>query len=146
MNQSGEIGKQFNPIKSEFNHEQLAKALYHLEDLTNYAFASFFPRLITADCIKRQIKLEGDAVYVLLPIKEARTRFVYETISAGTGKTYDEVQKDFEYLVDGVPVKIQVYNGDYEFFKYPDRVIYEYGDYLLPNPFSVYWEERLAIK
>ena len=129
-----------------FSHEELAKAMFHWWDLANSAFITFFPVHITADCIKHQKKYAGDAIYVAVPLKDMRTRYVYETIAAGTGKSQEEVQKDFEYLVGEIPVRVKVYTRDYKFFKYPDRTIYEFDDYLLPNPFDTYWKSRFLIK
>ena len=141
METDGKSGRTFRTEQSRsFSHEELLKALYHFEDLADSAFIGFFPRLITADCVKHQKQLEGDAVYLSVSIKDMRTRYVYEVISAGIGKTQDEVQKDFEYLVGEVPVKVHVYTDNPDYYQYPDRVIYEYGDFLLPNPWSKYEE------
>ena len=139
-------GENGNKSKKVFTHDELNKALMDFEDLAERCFMGFFPRLITADCVKFGKKLEGDAIYLAVSIKDMRTRYVNETVSLYLGKTVDEVQKDFEYLVDEVPVKVQVYTRNYNFYKYPDRTVYEFGDYLLPNPWNTYWKSRWLVK
>ena len=147
MKMNGDSGKQSRTEPSRsFNHDQLNKALMDFEDLAARAFVEFYPRLITADCVKRQIKLEGDAIYVGVSLKHMRTRYAAETISSYIGKTINEMQKDFEYMVGKVPVKVQVYKKNWKFYQYPDRVVYEYGDYMLPNPFNDYWKARFLVK
>ena len=135
----GESGK-------KFSHEELNKALLDIEDLMARAFVDFFPLHETAECIKRQKPLTGDAVYVGATIKHMRTRFAAETISAFIGKGVEDVQHDFEYNVGEVPVRVKVITRNYGFYKYPDRTIYEYGDYLLPNPFETYWKARFLVR
>ena len=139
MKTNGDSGKQFN-------HEQLNKALMDVEDLMARAFVDFFPLYKTAECVKFNRKLEGDAVYVGVSIKHMRTRFANETVSSYVGKTASEVQDDFEYMVGEVPIKVKVIKRSYGFYKYPDRTIYEYGDYLLPNPFEKYWKARFLVR
>ena len=131
---------------NQFTHEELNKTLMDFEDLAARCFIQFFPRLITADCVKHQKLLQGDAIYVGVSIKEMRTRYVYETIAQYLNKGKEEVQENFEYFVGKVPVRVQVYKKNYEFFQYPDRTIYYYGDYLLPNPFDKYWKARFLVK
>ena len=136
---SGKSGKMFS-------HEELNKALMDVEDLMARAFVDFFPLHKTAQCIKYQNRLEGDAIYVGISIKHIRTRFAAETISDYTKLPIDSLQSGFEYMVGEVPVKVKVITRNYGFYKYPDRTIYEYGDYLLPNPFDTYWKARFLVR
>lgn len=136
---SGKTGK-------KFTEEELAFALRHFEELATDAMISFFPRLETAVAVKEQRPLTGEAIYVAIFLKDARTRYSAEVISAGTGKTQEDILDDFEYLVGEVPVKVQVIKRNYQFYRYPNQIIYNYGNYLLPNPWDIYWKSRFLVR
>lgn len=139
LGQNGESGKTYNP-------QEMLKGLYDFEDTMESAMSPFFVLGDTADSVKHQKPLAGDGVYVGIFKRHMDTRIVNEILTAHVKRSLEEIKDGFEYLVGEVPVKVQVITGDYEFLNYPDHVIYEYGDYLVPNPWDEYWQKKEEVK
>ncbi|MFZ5845295.1 MAG: hypothetical protein ACOY0S_02395 [Patescibacteria group bacterium] len=110
------------------------------------AMTPFFVLGETADCVKHNKPLTGRAIYLGMFRRHMDTRFVNEIITAHVKRDFEEIKDGFEYLVGEVPVKVKVITRNYHFLKYPDHRIYEFGDYLVPNPFATYWKARFLIR
>ncbi len=50
------------------------------------------------------------------------------------------------YLVNGVPVIIDVIHTNYSVLEHPDTRFFFTGEYKIPNPWDQYWQQREFIK
>ena len=128
-----------------FNSDQLYEALRNVEDLMDRLLTPYFLLKKTAYDVKHDRYLEGDGIDVGIR-STAFTQYMYDILKEFFGFTPEEVNKGFEYKVGEVPVRIKVYFRNYHFFKYPDTKVYQYGTYLLPNPWDIYWKSRFLIR
>ena len=46
----------------------------------------------------------------------------------------------------GVPVECKVIHRNYQFFKFPDTVVYNYDEFKTPNPLDKYYKARFIIR
>ena len=127
-----------------FNHEELYKALLNVEDLMDSLLTPWFLHNKTAEDVKNNKLLEGNGIDVMIRDKSI-TQYVRDILK---GYSFDPatLKNGFEYKVGNVPVRIKIYTKDYEFFKYPDHVVYQFGTYQLANPFDIYWKSRFLIR
>lgn len=129
-----------------FPTEALDKALRDIEDLFDRCVLS--PNYIllgeTALAIWEKRGLSGTGVDVGLPVRYMTA----ETVSTlRTALPNVKIEDDgFTYFVDEVPVRVKVIHRKYKFFEHLDGVLYNFGDYQLPNPFALYWKSRYLVQ
>lgn len=145
MKRSKVINKEPKP---SFPTEALEKALRDVEDLMDSCVLS--PNYIllgdTALAVWEKRGLSGDGIDVGLPTRyaTAETRSTIKTTLANQGVEVGE--NGFTYLVDNVPVRVKLIHRKYRFFDHLDGVLYNFGDYQLPNPFELYWKSRFLVQ
>lgn len=131
---------------SQFTNTQLLEALFVAEDLLDQLLTPYFLHMETAYAVKQNKLLEGNGVDIMIRDKSL-TQYVYDILADQLKLTKEQVKNGFEYKApNGVPIRVKVYTRNYYFLKYPDQVIYQYGNYQLPNPFDVYWKSRGLIQ
>ena len=52
----------------------------------------------------------------------------------------------FTYQVGEVPVRVKFIRNHYKFMEFPDTKFYMYDSYLIPNPFTDYWEMKHLVR
>ena len=130
----------------QFSSGKLAEALFTIEDLMDQLLTSYFLHEMTAWHVKHNELLSGDGIDVLIR-DTACTQYVYDILADRLKLTPEQVKNGFEYnAVNGVPIRIKVYKRNYQFFKYPDHVVYNFGTYQIANPFELYWKSRGLIQ
>ena len=135
-----------NGATGEFSNEQLLEALRTVEDLMDQLLTPYFLLGKTAECVKKNMLLDGTGIDVGIRDKSL-TQYFYDIVADRLKLTKDQIKDGFEYnAVNGVPIRIKVYTRDYSFFKYPDHVVYQFGTYQLANPFNNYWKAQYIIK
>lgn len=55
-------------------------------------------------------------------------------------------ESGFTYKKNKIPIKVKFIKKKYNFFKYPDKQLYGYDNYLIPNPFDKYYQSRFLVK
>ena len=126
----------------KFTHEQLLKALHNVEDLFESLMAPFVLMGETAQQVASDSELSGSSI-----VCGVRNLEVRESVLSTLKTKGIEVQPNgFTYYVDTVPVHVKFIRNRYKFFEFPDKKMYQYGDYYLPNPFEEYWEMRWMIR
>ena len=132
-------------LPSKFTHEQLEKALFEVEDLMDRCVMDF----IVIGELGRQIvnnapSLDVDKVIICV-LKKDFTEYAHSTIKSFRPDAVIKKRK-VSLMMGDVPVDIKIVHNDYQFFEYPDSVFYSVTQFLIPNPFSAYWEERNEVK
>jgi len=127
-----------------FSHEQLWEALKDSEDLMDRVQARAFLVGKTARDIFDDKLLEGEDVSWGLKRNDLAesTLSMLKTLKPDIQIT----DKEIWYKYKEIPVIIQIFDNDYEFFKNLDKKYYQVGEYLVPNPFEKYWKTRFIAK
>lgn len=134
-----------NPIGVEIPQDQLKQALLELDDLMHRT------------TMQEQYILLGETARALV-----EQLFLPQVLEAGLERryltkevltTFDQycpekkvTAKGIEFVLNGVLIKFQFIEKKYEFFKYPQRIIYGPEDYQVPNQWDKYWKARHIIK
>src|SRR3990167_1145643 len=144
---------QIIPAKIEFTLEQLNYALREVYELWNY-----WEYMLMGDTAKgaKEGKLYGDKIEIGIK-KKYLTRDVMSALKThlqyAVDRGYSEYMKIGEekirYSVKqnkadllGIPVECRVIHRNYQFFKYPDTVVYKYDEFKTPNPLEKYYKAR----
>ncbi len=45
-----------------------------------------------------------------------------------------------------VPMELKIIHRHYQFFKFPDKIVYNYDEFNIPNPFDKYYKARFIIQ
>jgi len=132
---------------SRLSDQLLEQALLDVEDLMERSLTSYIVVGEVAKCMVEKKLLDANKVEVVVKphgmIEEAR-RTIKTFFFEGDGLVEDD--KGMHYTKNGVPVYIHLLKRKYKFFKNPDRVVYNYADYLIPNPFDLYWKSRHFVR
>lgn len=129
----------------QFSHEELLKALQNVEDWMDQLLTPYFLLGKTAECVRYDRLLEGDGIDIGIRDKSL-TQYVYDIVKTNLGLMPEDINHGFEYKVGEVLVRVKVYTRNYNFFKYPDVRVYQFGSYQLPNPFNTYWKARGLVR
>lgn len=135
---NGKTGKQYTS-------DELDAALREVEDLMDQLLTPYFILGQSAYCLKYKVALDGTGIDVGIRDKSI-TQYVQDILK---GYNFDPegIKNGFEFnALNGVPIRVKVYSRNYYFFKYPDHVVYNFGTYMLPNPFDSYWKSRFLIR
>ena len=136
-------GSKYKEVK-HFKDDDLAFALFDVEDLLNMAFAEFILLDITAKSLCNGETLSGDKI-VLGVEKKNVTPGVLSTIR--TERPDLDIQDNgFQYFFKGIRIIVKFIRNRYDFFKYPDKRFYRTEEYNVPNPFDEYWYNRFYVK
>lgn len=137
------------------NGEALEKALREVYDL--FESLSLSPLLLheTARSVKAG-KVGGDKVTIGIKAPEmtrnarsimyTRLRKYFERGISKTLVFEPDVERLVKYDFEGVPIEITVIERKYSFFKHPDSVMYNYDQFLLPNPIERYLKAQYSVK
>ena len=129
----------------QFSHEELLVGLQNVEDWMDQLLTPYFLLDQTAWCVKHDLLLDGTGIDIGIRNKSL-TQFVYDIVKTNLNLMPEDINNGFEYKVGEVPVRVKVYTRDYNFFKYPDVKVYQFGAYQLPNPFDNYWKARGLVR
>ena len=131
-------------VEKKLTHDQLWSALRDIEDLLDRCMLPGFVMGETARCVVNDIPLEGEGVEIGLRKAEwsDQVKGMFKTLrpqmAVGEAGAF--------YLVGEVPVVVRIIASDYEFLKNMNKHAYQAGDYLVPNPFELYFESRFSIE
>lgn len=129
-----------------YSHDDLYTALRDVEDLMDRLLTPYVLLDKTAESVKQNKLLEGDGIDVGIK-KTALTQYVYDILKTFLNYKKEDIEHGFFYNArNNVPIRVKVYTKDYDFFKYADRKVYQYGLYDLPNPFDEYWKAKDTIE
>lgn len=123
-------------------HEKLHDALMWVQDKLERSMLDF----VVLGEIARQIKeedvplLSADRVHIGILKKDLTESGLSMLKTVIKGLQVDKRQLGYEYK--DVPIIIDIIEGDYDCFHYPDSHFYYTADLKLPNPFDKYWEMR----
>ena len=136
--QSGEV----------FNSAKLSPALLYIEDILQRALVPFQVVGKAGLDLYNNLGLEADGVDIAilrndLPLEASKTLTAY--LDNEFSNDFDKYTKSFTFDYSGVPVRVKVIEGDYDFFKNPDFRFWMATQYKIPNPFMSYWEKREEI-
>jgi len=136
--------------KSEFSDLQMVEALLYTQDILQRSMIPFVATHETAKAIR-----EGDrsleppmasgtiSLAVLIGNLTRECLSTFDTFLPMARRTKKEIT--FTHT-NGVPVSIQIVKEKTRYFKNPDIKFFGVSDFMLPNPFEEYWEERNQIK
>ena len=146
-----------NLIKPELTLEQLNAAIRAVYDLWEY-----WPYMLFGDTAKgaKEGKLYGDKIEIgikknelVKPVMDGvRTHIEYEMDKGRCD--YKEISDDwikYTWKLNktdpiSVPVECRIIHRNYQFFKFPDHVVYNYDEFRIPNPINKYLKARYIIQ
>lgn len=139
-------------VKAKFTHDQLLQALYWVEDFMNRSLINFFVIGPTADSVKGQKHLTGDAIYIGVRRVEWESEPASEEghpgIPSGGRRLVDAVVPYAEdegdivyyYSSNDVPVILFVFEDEPTVTSL-DQVNYEREFWKIPNPYQSFKEQ-----
>ena len=133
-------------MPTSFDHAKLHKALMKAEELMDRALLPVLVLDETADAVFYGKDLYGDKITIGI-FKENDIPFLH-TVFDMYAKNIKEIDDGYQLEVEGVPIKIKVFQNRYDFLQ-PSRLNYkhyQFWSYGLPNPFKEYWEKRGEIE
>ena len=147
------------PVSTAPSKEQLDKAIRAIYDLFE---GRPWPYMLLGDTAKgaKEGKLYGDKIEIgilkkhLTPdlFSHIKTHIEYE-VDRGRSK-YAEINdnlikytyKENRHNLVVVPIEFKIIYRNYQFFKHPDHVIYNYDEFSIPNPLEKYLKARYIIR
>ena len=157
QNTIGLTGVLTAPSKIEPTLEQLNAAIRAVYDLWEY-----WPYMLLGDTAKgaKEGKLYMNKIEIgikknelVKPVMDGiRTHIEYEI---GRGRCdYKEISDDwikYTWKLNksdpvAVPVECKIIHYNYQFFKHPDHVVYNYDEFRVPNPFEKYFKTRYIVR
>ena len=118
--------------------------LGYLMDVDDIVSRTMMPYIVIGELAK-QIREEvehpmGNRIDLIVKKREY-SQHAYDTLSLFVPglKKEDNV---IRFEVKGVPVTIRIVDKKYRFFENPDTRFFYTGNFLVPNPFDMYWEVR----
>jgi hypothetical protein len=130
--------------KKTFSHDQLWAALRDVEDLMERCAAPMFLLADTAKQVLEDKPLTVDRIEVGLRRAELMDSRISTMKMLRPGIVINE--SECLYDTNGVPVFIQIFEKEHEFFKNLDTCMYLVGNYKIPNPFDKYYQARFILK
>ena len=133
----------------------LDKALREVYDL--FESLSLKPLLLgeTAKSVKDRYAM-GDKIIVGIKALEltrnarsiimTRLRKYFERGISKTMLFEPDESNLISYDFAGVPIEIKVIQRKYSFFKHPDQIMYNFDEFLLPNPIDRYLRAQYIVK
>ena|SRR3990167_9078314 len=135
-------GKTFNEIND---------ALRALWDLME--FYVWHPTLETAAAIKyndvSSLKRITGAIHQRHLTKEVQSAIKTQLDYWQDRKISEPYTMDDKYIrwtYKGIPIELKILQIRWKFFDYFDPINYNFDDYKLGNPFSVYWKTRFLVR
>ena len=125
----------------------IERALYDVEDLFQRVMCPFVLLGETARSVRDGEFVAGTVIEVgvragdLVP-EILSTIHSFSNFNGGFNKT----SFGYEYLSNGIPVKITVINKKWKFLENPDTVFYGPAQYQIPNPFPEYYKTRFLVR
>lgn len=122
-----------------------------LRDANDVFERAMLPAILLGD-VAYQVKMEkrdgfSDTVSVdHLEWGIPKKNLTQEIVSLFKTWGFTPTDTGYEYTIQGVPVKIKVYERNYNFLTNPDLVFYGVDEFKVPNPFEKYWKVRNLIK
>ncbi len=130
----------------QFTHEQLREALFHVQDVLERCLCPFFVLGNTArHMVKNEEEFTGDEEIHIGIQKASLTKEVISMMESYIPEL-EKTNVQYSYFHNGVPVIIDIIQGEYAVLKNPDRRFYYISDFLVPNPWSQYWQQHEFIK
>ena len=133
-----------------FTELQLRRALFDIENwMERFSVSKYIMLKDTAKALYDGVDLYGDCIYIGLEYRYV-TRMVLSNFKTQF-KNSDVAEYGFSYFFEDyrtkakIPIHIQFIHNRYQFFKFLDKRFYMTGQYLIPNPFKNYWNERDGI-
>lgn len=150
MTKSKKTIKEVKPIKEakpQFTQEQLREALFHVQDVFERCICQFFVLGDTARHIyKNEEPFVGDEDIHVGVRKASLTKEVMGMMRSYIPDLF-ETEAQLSYIHNnGVPVVIDVIHCEYEVLKNPDTRYYYISEFLLPNPWTQYWNQHDYLK
>lgn len=134
------------PPKPSFTHEELRNALFDVQDKLGRVLIPFFVLGKTARHIMRnEESFAGDEdihIGVLKPELNPMMESLLDTFIPDLERS----EFQYSYYHNNVPVVIDIIHNKYKVFEYPDRKFFDIEEFLIPNPFELYWQQRDYIK
>lgn len=133
-----------NSSQDEYTTQQLDVALAYVEELMERTQCPYVLLTHTAKAVKDNELLSGPYVHIGVTEKHfgPYTRQLFNIVDP----VVEVDGNDWMIKTSGAPIRLQLINKDYQFFKNPDQVFYNYAQYPLPNPFEKYWKAKGLIK
>ena len=142
---------------SELTLEQLNAALR-----ANYDLCEYLPYLIMGYTAKgaKEGKLYGNKIEIgieknelVKPLLDGVRTHIEVEIDRGRCD-YKEISDDwikYTWKLNksdpvAVPVECRIIHRNYQFFKFPDHVVYNYDEFRIPNPINKYLKARYIIQ
>jgi len=129
-------------LELKFTHQQLHDALMYAQDVLERSMITFVLLGNTARQVMSHELPSFSEEFVHIGVQE---RYLTKAcLSIFKSLVYNPTvsQDTIHFLSNGVPVKIDIIHGKYEFFDHPDVRFYAITEFMLPNPFDRYWEVK----
>ena len=136
-----------------FSQHQLDEAFFHANDILDRALCPFLLLNETARSIYEEEKLQGDGIYLgvrLTDFTESTFSMLRTLASNNDIRLGMEEFKKEDMLVTwkfkGIQINIKLISGKYDFINNPTFAWYYADNYKIPNPFTLYWQERRTLQ
>ena len=140
---SGRSGQ--NLIK--FSPDEIREALNFVDDLMSRAViqTSYLALGDVGRAIKENTEFDGQELEFGVERRYVTPEVLF-TFKSYTPQDTTFTEDGFSYKVGRVPIKVKFINRRYEFFKYPEKLIYKSGEFQIPNPFGKYLKARWIVQ
>ena len=142
---------------SELTLEQLNAAIRAV-----YDFWEYWPYMLLGDTAKgaQEGRLYGDKIEIGIK-KLSLTKDVMSALKTHIEYEMSRGRCDYKEISDdwikytwklnksdpvSVPVECRIIHRNYQFFKFPDHVVYNYDEFRIPNPINKYLKARYIIQ
>ena len=147
-------------LKPELTLEQLNAALRAIYDL--WDLWGRWPFLLLGDTAKgaKEGKLYGNKIEIgikknelVKPVLDGIKVYIENEMDRGRCD-YKEIDNNcikFTWKLNksdpvAVPIELKIIHRHYQFFKFPDTVVYNFDEFRIPNPLSKYLKARYIIR
>lgn len=145
MNKQSKAKEMKTNKKEIIDPVKLEDALFYMQDILERSQIPFMVFGKTAKHIHRGERLDGDEEInlgikksELTPSQVSTLKFLIPDI--------DMNEYQISCFHNDIPIIIDVIHTDYNVFQYPDKKLFIFEWFSLPNPFSEYWQKKDFIK
>ena len=131
----------------KFSPDEIQEALNFVDDLMARAViqTSYLSLGDVGRAIKENTEFDGQELEFGVERRYVTPEVLF-TFKSYTPQDTIFTEDGFNYKVGRVPIKVKFINRRYEFFKYPEKLVYKAGEFQIPNPFGKYFKARWIIR
>jgi len=130
--------------KSGLTSDKLDASLMQLSTWFEGAVCPFILLGETARSVKKDNRVQGSKIEI--GVREKHLARSTGGMLRDLIKDIKEFENEWRFESADVPVVMKILRRKNKYIVNPDTVVYNFDDYLLPNPFAGYWKTRGLIR